>query len=103
MSLGVQWFRICLPVQGTRVRSLVREDSTGRGATNLSTTPAEVQEPQSPCSVTKSLGTEMRAQPTSPNYRKDCSSKDPAQPKINKQNLKRNNPFIEKGVEYLCF
>ena len=28
-----QWLRICLPVQGTRVRALVREDPTCRGAT----------------------------------------------------------------------
>ena len=27
-SLVVQWLRICLPIQGTQVRSLVQEDST---------------------------------------------------------------------------
>ena len=32
-SLVVQWLRICLPMQGTRVRALVREDPTCRGAT----------------------------------------------------------------------
>jgi len=32
-SLVVQWIKICLPMQGTRVRSLVQEDSTCRGAT----------------------------------------------------------------------
>ena len=32
-SLVAQWLRICLPRQGTRVRSLVREDPTCRGAT----------------------------------------------------------------------
>ena len=32
-SLVVQWLRICLPTQGTQVRSLVREDSTCHGAT----------------------------------------------------------------------
>ena len=32
-SLVVQWLRICLPMQGTQVRSLVRGDSTCRGAT----------------------------------------------------------------------
>ena len=31
-SLVVQWLRICLPVQGTRVRPLVWEDPTCRGA-----------------------------------------------------------------------
>ena len=32
-SLVVQWIRICLPVPGTRVQSLVWEDSTCLGAT----------------------------------------------------------------------
>ena len=32
-SLVVQWLRICLPMQGTRVRALVREDPTCCGAT----------------------------------------------------------------------
>ena len=32
-SLVVQWLRIRLPVQGTQVRALVREDPTCRGAT----------------------------------------------------------------------
>ena len=32
-SLVTQWLRICLPVQGTRVRALVQEDPTCRRAT----------------------------------------------------------------------
>ena len=32
-SLVVQWLRICLPMQGTRVRALVWEDPMCRGAT----------------------------------------------------------------------
>ena len=32
-SLVVQWLRIRLPMQGTWVRTLVREDPTCRGAT----------------------------------------------------------------------
>ena len=31
-SLVAQWLGVCLPMQGTRVRSLVREDPTCRGA-----------------------------------------------------------------------
>ena len=31
-SLVAQWLRICLPMQGTLVRALVREDPTCRGA-----------------------------------------------------------------------
>ena len=32
-SLVAQWLRICLPMQGTQVRALVREDPTYHGAT----------------------------------------------------------------------
>ena len=32
-SLVAQWLRICLPMQGTQVQPLVREDPTCRGAT----------------------------------------------------------------------
>ena len=32
-SLAAQWIRVCLPVQGTWVRSLVWEDSTCHRAT----------------------------------------------------------------------
>ena len=32
-SLAVQWLRIRLPMQGTRVQALVQEDPTCRGAT----------------------------------------------------------------------
>ena len=32
-SLVVQWLRIRLPMQGTRVRALVRKDPTCHGAT----------------------------------------------------------------------
>ena len=32
-SLVAQWLRILLPMQGTRVRALVREDPTCRGTT----------------------------------------------------------------------
>ena len=36
-SLVVQWLRICLPMQGTRVRALVRVDPTCRGACPFTT------------------------------------------------------------------
>ena len=32
-SGGAQWLRICLPIQGTRVQALGREDPTRCGAT----------------------------------------------------------------------
>ena len=34
-SLVAQWLRICLPMQGTWVQALVREDPTCHGATEL--------------------------------------------------------------------
>ena len=34
-SLVAQWLRVCLPMQGTRVRALVWEDPTCRGAAGL--------------------------------------------------------------------
>ena len=47
-SLVVQWLRIRLPIQGTQVRSLVQEDPTCRGATNLcvTTTKPVLQSPR---------------------------------------------------------
>ena len=41
LSLVAQWLRIRLPMQGTRVRALVREDPTCRGATKPMATTAE--------------------------------------------------------------
>ena len=35
-SLEVQWLRICLPMRGIQVQSLVREDFTGHRATKPS-------------------------------------------------------------------
>ena len=56
-SLVAQWLRICLPMQGTRVRALVWEDPTCRGTTI-------VREPQllslrvwSLCSATREAAT----------------------------------------------
>ena len=40
-SLVAQWLRICLPMQGTRVRALVREDPTCRGALSPCATTTE--------------------------------------------------------------
>ena len=40
-SLVAQWLRICLPMQGTRVRALVWEDPTCHGATRPMATVTE--------------------------------------------------------------
>ena len=69
-SLVVQWLRVHLPIQGTRVRSMVQEGPTCSGATKahdpqlLSPCPAttEVQVPQSTCSAKREAST-MRSRP----------------------------------------
>ena len=43
-SLVVQWLRIYLSMQGTRVQSLVQEDSTCHGELSLCTTTTETHE-----------------------------------------------------------
>ena len=66
-SLVAQWLRICLPVQGTRVRALVWEDPTCRGATgsvshnywacmsgSLCSTTREAATVRGPCTTMKS-------------------------------------------------
>ena len=52
-SLVAQWLRIRLPMQGTRVRALVREDPTCHGATkpmrhNYRASSLEARKPQLP-------------------------------------------------------
>ena len=42
----VQWLKIRLPTQGTRLQALVREDSTRRGAISPRTTTAEAHVPR---------------------------------------------------------
>ena len=102
-SLVAQWLRIHLPMQETRVRALVREDPTCRGATK----PvhhnywARALEPLShsywsPCSwslcsttreatAVRSLRTTMKLAPLAATREKPArSNEDPMQPKINK-------------------
>ena len=49
----VQWFRICLPMQGTRVWSLVWKDATCHGATKPVCHNCWAHVPWSPCSTTR--------------------------------------------------
>ena len=78
-SLVVQWFRICLPVQGTWVWSLPLEDSTLHAATKPTCLGPRLQEkpPQSEAHTPQ-----LESSPC--NYRKaEHSNEDPEQP-INK-------------------
>ena len=102
-SLVAQWLRICLPMQGTRVRSLVWEDPTCRGATKLvhhndwtctlEPTSHSYWSPctKIPCSATReatamrSPHTTTKSSPHLPQLEKAHGSNEhPTQPKINK-------------------
>ena len=96
-SLVVQWLRICLPMQGTRVRALVREDLTCHRATK----PMHYNywacalEPTSHnyWALELQLLKPVHLEPTCRNKRRHHSEKpvhrneDPVQPKINKEVL----------------
>ena len=89
--LVVQWLGICLPMQGTWVRSLAWEDSTcPRASTETTTT--EAQALWSPWSATREA-TAMRSPHTTTREKAPLmatrrkpsrSNEDPLQPKINK-------------------
>ena len=93
-SLVVQWLRIRLPMQGTQVRALVREDPTCRGATkpvcysywacalepvshNFWACVPQLQKPTH-------LGPVIRNKRSHCNEKPARSNEDPTQPKINK-------------------
>ena len=56
-SLVAQWLRICLPMQGTRVRALVWEDPTCHGATRPVSYNLLSLRVWSPCSATREAAT----------------------------------------------
>ena len=89
-SLVAQWLRVCLPMQGTRVRALVWEDPTCRGA-------AGPREPQllslrvwSLCSATREAAivrsprTAMKSGPRLPQLEKALAQKRRPNTAINK-------------------
>ena len=116
-SLVVQWLRIRLPMQGTRVRALVREDPTCHGATkpashNYWSPRATTTEARAPRARAPQLekppqweahAPQRRVAAAHHNYRKPTrSNEDPTQPKINKiKSLKKNNIF--EAIFSFCF
>ena len=96
ISLVVQWLRICLPVQGTQVWSLVCEDPTCHRATK-----PESHSHWSPCSGACALQGEKPPQwgghtpqlENSPHsWRPEqCSKEGPVQPKI--------SPWVNKSIK----
>ena len=66
-SLMVQWLRVCLPMQGTLVRSLVQESPRTTGQLSPCATTPEAWAPQSLCSTTmKSPHTQLESSPRLP-------------------------------------
>ena len=66
-SLVAQWLRIHLPMQGTQVRALVREDPTCRGATK----PVR----HNYCACVPQLLKPARLEPVLRNKRSHCNEK----------------------------
>ena len=90
-SLVAQWLRICLPMQGTRVRALVWEDPTCRGATrpvshNYWACASGACAPQQErLQQWEAHAPRWRGAPACHNWRKPSHrNEDPTQPKINK-------------------
>ena len=116
-SLVAQWLRICLPMQGTWVWALVREDPTCRGATKLmchNYWASRTREPQllkparhnywslctkSPCSATReatpvrSLLTTTKRSPCLPQLEKACVQQ--WRPSAAKNKIKKNQKHNE--------
>ena len=79
-SLVAQWLRICLPMQGTRVRALVREDPTCCGATrpvshNYWACASGARAPQQEAAIVRGPRTAMKSGPRSPQLEKALAQK----------------------------
>ena len=100
---GVQWLGVCLPMQGTRVWSLVREDPTCCWTTKPeaqllrpceATTEAPLSRARAPQQEKpwqwEACATAMKISPCSPQLEKaHMQQQRPTETKINKQNLKK--------------
>ena len=109
-SLGAQWLTVCLPMQGTRVQSLVWDDSTCLRTTkppqlpNLSSRVPEPRLPkplcprahalqqEKPATTMRSPGTVTSDTPAHHSYREKplCTNEDPVQPKMEKKALRQS-------------
>ena len=89
-SLVAQWLRICLPMQGTRLRALVWEDPTCRGATGpmshnyWACASGACAPQQGRPQWWEACAPRWRVDPARHNWRKPSHrNEDPTQPKIN--------------------
>ena len=90
-SLVAQWLRICLPMQGTRVRALVWDDPTCRGAAKpvghsyWACAPGACAPQQERPRQWEARAPRWRVAPACHNWRKPSHrNENPTQPKINK-------------------
>ena len=88
-SLVAQWLRICLPMQGTRVRALVWEDPTCHGATrpvshNYWACASGACAPQQEAAIMRGPRTVMKSGPHLPQLEKALAQKQRPNTAINK-------------------
>ena len=105
-SLVAQWLTICLPMQGTWVKTLVREDPTCRGATkpvrhnyqacaveptshNYWACAPQLLKPASPCSATREA-TAVRSPRT-------ATKSSPRSPQLEKAHAQQRRPNAAKN------
>ena len=88
-SLVAQWLRIRLPVQGTRVWSLVRKDPTCRGATKPEHHNYWACALEPPCSTTREA-TSMRSPLT-------ATKSSPCSPQLEKARTQQRRPNAAKN------
>ena len=97
-SLVVQWLRICLPMQGTRVRALVWEDPTCCGATGpvsrnyWACTSGACAPPTREAAIVRGLRTAMRSGPHLPQLEKALAQK--RRPNTAKNKLKKKKSVV---------
>ena len=84
-SLVAQCLGLHLPIKGEGIPFLVREDATCHGKTKPCYTATEASTLEPTLSIKRSHHTEKP---------KHCSSKDPAQPKINEKRIHRKKPHL---------
>ena len=110
-SLVAQWLRICLPMQGTRVRALVWEDPTCCGATKpvsysyWACASGGCAPPQERPRHWQARAPRWRVAPALRKWRKPSHrNEDPTQPKINiiiNKLMKKN--FVDGAWEFCIF
>ena len=91
-SLVAQWLRVCLPIQGTRVRALVWEDPTCHGATgpvshNCWACASGACAPQREAAIVRGLRTAMKSGPRLPQLEKALAQKQRPNTAKNKPNI----------------